>query len=93
MNKSEDVAIAKMYIARSEGKIIQEPAVSIINGACWDDMVGDEPIGIRHRIKPQTVGEAAEEYSPNRETAVWDELSARSGFIAGAQWQKDQDNE
>lgn len=91
MSIEQDKELAKLYLARSEGKIIQIPAVSTKDGSCWIELNKDYTIGAQCRIKPQTVEEAALDYIKDIETPEC--YGIKDGFVKGAQWQKDQSND
>ena len=97
MSKETDKKLSDLYLARSEGKVIQIPAVSVKDGPCWIKLEEDYTIGAQCRIKPQTVEEAAECWCKSQCPKGWDTLTLNerltTAFIKGAQWQKDQDNE
>ncbi len=88
MTREDDKTLSKLYLARSEGKTIQQRD-AICN---WHDKNDYSPINSHDRIKPQTVEEAAIEFVGSDSMTV-ERATERQAFHAGARWQKDQDNE
>jgi len=88
-NQKNDIYVASLYIARSEGKQIQEPVISDKAGSCWADTCINQALGIQHRIKPQTLLEAVNSNStgsyPSDMKFYW--------AVFGAEWQKKQDEQ
>ncbi len=87
--ESSDKKISDLYLARSEGKIIQFQDIS----GEWYNVRVEQTLYDFHRIKPQTVDEAAEEFASTYTmlTAKEDAL-ARKGFKFGVKFQKEQGN-
>ena len=82
MSVKQDKALAELYLARSEGKIIQT-----VDAVCrWHDKVEGDILYYGNRIKPQTVEDAASDHFNSNVDENFIEF-----FKAGAQWQKEQD--
>ena len=85
----KDKKLSSLYLARSEGKIIQHRDIV----GKWFDTPLLSQISYSFRIKPQTVEEAAKEYVNGSKRAI---QPIGSMFSAGAKWReenpKDQDN-
>ena len=82
-----DKEVAALYLARSEGKVIQY----YNSDGFWSDNAGFgcEVIRYGYRVKPQTVEEAAADY-----VKIYSASGSLTGaFILGAKWQKEQGNE
>ena len=87
MTKKKDRKIASLYAARAEFQKIQfRDAVGE-----WHDLKDGEQLSHVHRIKPQTIEGAADEYGhtpdPLPDSSVSGKIKA--AFIAGARWQKE----
>jgi len=87
----QDKEVAKLYLARSEGKVVQ-----VACGDGWFDKKPSDAIRYGYRIKPQTVEEAAENYMDeikiSRGSIPLMDGDIYNAFIVGAKWQKEQDN-
>ena len=93
----QDKEVAKLYLARSEGKVIQVKRI-ITRGVCqWDDLTkGDFTLSYGCRIKPQTAEDAAGRWIQTPDEDNWQSshisVKLTKAFIAGTEWQKEQDN-
>jgi len=91
MSQEQDKALSELYLARSEGKIIQATDID----CKWHDKLDYAPILYGNRIKPQTVEEAAMEASRKAlgiGTTNWT-TQFENGFETGAQWQREKDDD
>ena len=71
-------------------------AIEAISHNEWIVLRGDVEIAwkwdeLDYRIKPQTVEEAAIDYADNTLGMIYSRTQQERGFVAGAQWQKEQD--
>ena len=85
----KDKKLASLYLARSEGKIIQHRDIV----GKWFDTPLLSQISYSFRIKPQTVEEAANKYFEDTDECEGWRKTHVNCFTVGAKWQKDQDNE
>lgn len=85
-SQGRDRKLASLYQARSEGKTLQFRNVH----AEWVDVHIDDRVLFVHRIKPQTLKEAAKAYLKRSDECTLSD-GHMSSFIAGAIWQTRQD--
>jgi len=87
--QEQDKEVAALYLARSEGKIIE-----ILNGlGHWCEKPPHSRINYGSRVKPQTVEEAAKLRADLYGLAGSNRQQCINDFKAGARCQKEQDNE
>jgi len=84
----QDKEVAKLYLARSEGKVIQ----CLTDSGKWIDKMFSQPLMFGNRIKPQTVEDAATEVTSSHFFSLKTGAKYhKQGFVLGAKWQKEQE--
>ena len=91
INTSTTAGKIQVMQAELDGKVIQYKVLDVDDSWCEESMphkVGWDWSAVIYRIKPQTVEEAYGDYMRNIEF-----LDTQSSFIAGSEWQKEQNSE
>ena len=84
-----DKEVAGLYLARSEGKVIQY----ICDTEKWHDAPSNAQLAYGYRVKPVTLHQSVQEFLDYKQEHSEYIDGFHQGAKFGVEWQKEQDNE